>query len=154
MPYAALLLRTGNFAGHLADLGVAPGDTVAIFLPNSVAWVESLLAVARAGAISVPISCESTETEISYRLADVGCTAVITTAERADVVARFKASAANLVTLIATDRGTCSTAILRYEDLVTAPARSAYKVPQIVQTIAEIPRTGSGKSFAISCANY
>ena len=71
----------------------------------------------------------STETEISYRLADAGCKAVITTAERADLVAKLKASAPSLVTLIATDRGRCSAATLRYEDLVTAPARSAPRDP-------------------------
>ena len=130
--YAALLERTGSLAGHLADHGIAPGDTVAIFLPNSVAWVESLIAVARAGAISVPISYELTETEFSYRLADAGCTAIITTAERADLVAKLKASAPNLVTLIATDRGACSTAILRYADLVTAPPRSAPRDPALL----------------------
>ena len=54
--YAALLERTGNLAGHLADLGIAPGETVAILLPNSVPWVETCLAIARAGAVSVPIS--------------------------------------------------------------------------------------------------
>jgi len=127
--YAALLERTGKLAGHLAEHGIAPGDTVAIFLPNSVAWTESLIAVARAGAVSVPISYESTETEISYRLADAGCKAVITTAERADLVAKLKASAPNLATLIATDRGTCGTAALRYADLVTTPARAAPRDP-------------------------
>ena len=39
--YAELHERTGKLAGHLADAGIAPGDTVAIMLPNSVAWVES-----------------------------------------------------------------------------------------------------------------
>ena len=48
--YAELLDRTGRLAGHLADLGIAPNDTVAIMLPNSVAWVESCFAIARAGA--------------------------------------------------------------------------------------------------------
>ena len=56
--YAALCERTGRLAGHLADNGVAIGDTVAIFLPNSVEWVEACFAIARAGAISVPISYE------------------------------------------------------------------------------------------------
>ena len=41
--YAELDARTGNLAGHLADNGVAPNDTVAIMLPNSVPWVESSL---------------------------------------------------------------------------------------------------------------
>ena len=91
--YAALLEHTGKLAGHLADHGIAPGDTVAIMLPNSVPWVESCLAIARAGAVSVPISYDSTETEIAYRLADANCKAAITTAERGDLFARLQAFA-------------------------------------------------------------
>ena len=52
--YAELHARTGNLAGHLADIGVAPDDTVAIMLPNSVQWVESCFAIARAGAVRLP----------------------------------------------------------------------------------------------------
>ncbi len=54
--YASLLERTGKLAGHLADNDIGPGDTVAIMLPNSVQWVESCFAIARAGAVGVPIS--------------------------------------------------------------------------------------------------
>src|ERR1700689_3820906 len=82
--YGALLERTGKLAGHLADHGIAPGDTVAIMLPNSVQWVESCLAIARAGAIGVPISYDATEPEIAYRLEDAACKAVITSGERGD----------------------------------------------------------------------
>src|SRR6185295_17470343 len=71
--YAALCARTGNLSGHLADLGVAEKDTVAILLPNGVAWVETCFAIARAGAISVPISYDATEPEIAYRVADANC---------------------------------------------------------------------------------
>ena len=46
--YAELNRRTTNLAGHLADLGVSAKDTVAILLPNGVAWVESCFAIARA----------------------------------------------------------------------------------------------------------
>jgi long-chain acyl-CoA synthetase len=77
--YADLFERTGRLAGHLADAGIAANDAVAIMLPSSVAWVESCLAIARAGAIGVPISYDSTETEIAYRLADANCRAVFTT---------------------------------------------------------------------------
>jgi len=94
--YGALLTRTGRLAGHLTDAGIVPGETVALMLPNSVPWVESLLAIARAGAVSVPISYDSTETEIAYRLADAGCKAAITTVERGDMLARLCASASGL----------------------------------------------------------
>src|SRR5580698_7837222 len=123
--YAALLERTGRLAGHLADHGIAANDTVAILLPNSVPWVENCFAIARAGAISVPISYDSAETEIAYRLTDANCKAVVTTGERAGLVARLQASAPNLRTLIVTDGGAGSAPALNYADLVRAPARSA-----------------------------
>jgi long-chain acyl-CoA synthetase len=127
--YAELHERTGRLAGHLADHGVAVGDAVAILLPNSVPWVESCFALARAGAIGVPISYDSTETEIGYRLADANCTAVITTAERGDLIARLQPPPQQLKTLIVTDRGTCAAPALRYTDLLAAPPNSAPRDP-------------------------
>ena len=103
--YAQLLERTGALAGHLADHGIAPGDTVAILLPNSTQWIETCLAIARAGAIGVPISYDATEPEIAYRLEDANCRAIVTTGERGDLVAKLKAGAPNLKTVIATSRG-------------------------------------------------
>jgi acyl-CoA synthetase (AMP-forming)/AMP-acid ligase II len=89
--YAALRERTANLAGHLADLGIAANETVAMLLPNGVAWVETCFAIARANAISV---------QIAYRLADANCRAIVTTAERADLVAKLKANAPGLATVI------------------------------------------------------
>ncbi len=136
--YAELYERTAKLAGHLADNSIGADDTVAIFLPNSVPWVESALAIARAGAVSVPISYDSTETEISYRLVDANCKAVITTAERGDLLARLRTSAPNLKTLIVTDRGACSAPALRYAHLVTAPPRSAARDPASLHETAFI----------------
>ena len=136
--YAALLDRTSKLAGHFADNGIVTGDTVAILLPNSVAWVESCLAIARAGAITVPISYDSSETEITYRLNDANCRAVVTTAERGDLLARLKSSAPDLKTLIVTDRGACSAPALRYGELVTVPSKSAPRDPASLHETAFI----------------
>jgi long-chain acyl-CoA synthetase len=136
--YAELDDRTGKLAGHLADHGIATGDTVAIMLPNSVQWVESCFAIARAGAISVPISYDSTETEISYRLADANCKAVITTGERGDLFTKLQASAPDLKTLIVTDRGQTGTAALRYETLATSPSKSTPRDPPSLHETAFI----------------
>jgi long-chain acyl-CoA synthetase len=136
--YAALLDRTSKLAGHFADNGIVTGDTVAILLPNSVAWVESCLAIARAGAITVPISYDSSETEITYRLNDANCRAVVTTAERGDLLARLKSSAPDLKTLIITDRGACSAPALRYGELVTVPSKSAPRDPASLHETAFI----------------
>ena len=136
--YAELHARTGNLAGHLADIGVAPDDTVAIMLPNSVAWVESSFAITRAGAIGVPISYDATEAEISYRLADADCKAVITTAERGDLFARLQAAAPNLKTLIVTDRGACSAEALSYNKLIGTPPQSPPRDPALLHETAYI----------------
>jgi acyl-CoA synthetase (AMP-forming)/AMP-acid ligase II len=152
--YAELEARTAKLAGHLADAGIAAKDTVAIMLPNSVFWVESCLAVARAGAVGVPISCDSTEAEIAYRLTDAACKAVITTAERGDLLARLKASAPHLETLIVTDRGQCAGAALRYADLVTQPAKSPPRDPASMHDTAFIlytsGTTGRAKGVALT----
>jgi long-chain acyl-CoA synthetase len=136
--YAELEARTGNLAAHLADIGIAPGDTVAILLPNSVQWIETCFAIARAGAVSVPISYDATEPEISYRLADADCRAVVTTGERGDLAARLGRAAANLSALIVTDRGTCPAEALRYSQLTATPAKSAPRDPAALHAPAFI----------------
>jgi long-chain acyl-CoA synthetase len=130
--YAQLEARTGRLAAHLADAGIAAGDTVAILLPNSTQWIEACLGIARAGAISVPISYEASEPEIAYRLADASCRAIVTTAEHGDLVARLKANAPNLAIVIATNRGGTRSDALSYESLLATAPKSAPRDPALM----------------------
>ena len=130
--YAELLDHTGRIAGHLADNGVESGDTVAIMLPNSVQWVEACFGITRGGAIGVPISYDSSEPEIAYRLGDAICKAVFTTAERADLFVKLQRDAPNLKTLIVADRGLSSAKALRYRDLIGKAASSAPRDPPLM----------------------
>lgn len=134
--YAELRRRTGNLAGHLADLGIAPGETVAILLPNGVPWVETCLAAARAGAISVPISYDATEPEIAYRLADANCRAIVSTGERASLVAKLKANASSLSTVILL--GGDASADADYAELAATPPKSAARDPNAIHAPAFI----------------
>ncbi len=84
--YGALADRTARLAAHLQTIGVQPGQSVALFLPHGVNWVEACFAILRADAVVVPISTDSTDNEIAYRLADASCVAVIANADQA---ARF-----------------------------------------------------------------
>ena len=127
--YAELLGRTANLAGHLADNGVAPGHCVAILLPNSVDWIEACFAITRAGAICVPISYESSEPEILYRLQDADCRAVIVTDEKADLIASLRSQAPNLATMILADRGAKRAEGLRLAELAATQPRSEPRDP-------------------------
>ena len=123
--YAALAQRTANLAGHLADLGLQPGQSVAMLLPNSVAWIECCLAINRAGATSVPIAYESTEPEIAYRLADADCRMIIATAEKAALVDQLLAGAPNLTTVMLADSGVPGAGAPRLADLLSTAPKSA-----------------------------
>lgn len=84
--YADLDRRTAALAASLAASGVAPGDSVAIYLPNSVDWIEACFAISRAGAVAVPINHASTEPEVHYRLIDADCRTVFTTQSTSAIV--------------------------------------------------------------------
>ena len=55
LTYGELREEVERLAGALIDLGVSKGDAVAVFLPMSSAAVISLLAIARIGAIFIPV---------------------------------------------------------------------------------------------------
>lgn len=84
--YGALDAATASVAGRMAEAGLAPGERVAIYLPNSVAWAEACLAILRAGGVAVPIAYESAPGEVRYRLKDADCRFVLTQAEKLEIV--------------------------------------------------------------------
>jgi acyl-CoA synthetase (AMP-forming)/AMP-acid ligase II len=92
----------------------------------------------------VPISYDSTEPEIAYRLADAGCKAIVTTAERGPLVAKLRAGMPDLRIAILTDRGGEASALpeaLRYAALMATPATSAPRDPDDIRTPAYIVYT-------------
>jgi long-chain acyl-CoA synthetase len=64
--YKTVLETAGRFAAALMDMGVASGERVIIYLPNSIQWVVSWLGVQRAGAVCVPITPIYTPSDLSY----------------------------------------------------------------------------------------
>ena len=64
--------RTNALADGLRRLGVRRGDRVAMLTLNSVAMMEVYFAVAKLGAISVPINFRLTAREVRYILTDSG----------------------------------------------------------------------------------
>jgi long-chain acyl-CoA synthetase len=123
--YGELAARTANLAGHFVDLGLRSGDTVAIFLPNCVRWVETCFAIARAGAVSVPVSYDATESEVIYRLQDAACSMIITTDERSDFVQALKRQCPALSSVVLVGRGERKGEGVRYDDLASTAPRSA-----------------------------
>jgi fatty-acyl-CoA synthase len=61
----ALLEESRRVAGGLADLGIVAGDRVALWLPNSPAWLALFLACSRLGAIAVAVNTRFRSSEIA-----------------------------------------------------------------------------------------
>jgi long-chain acyl-CoA synthetase len=98
--YAQLAHRTAAIAVALSKGGVREGDRIAVYLPNSVDWIEACLAGLRAGAVIVPISYDAAEAEIAYRLSDADCGHIITTRARSELIMKLTAEKGGRVSLV------------------------------------------------------
>jgi long-chain acyl-CoA synthetase len=125
--YGDLEQHTARLATALQEMGINPGDRVAIHFPNSVPWIESCLAIVRRGAVVVPISYDATDDEAVYRLQDSGSIAMLSTAERAERLAKFCSQAPaikNVVLRGMASRGV-ATPVKSYESLLAGAASPA-----------------------------
>ena len=86
LSYADLDARVAEVAGGLRALGVEKGDRVAMVLGNSVEFVVVLFALARLGAVSVPLNIRHTLAENSHIIEDCAAKVVLHEVDLADRV--------------------------------------------------------------------
>lgn len=75
--WSDLKTRVDDLAAGLIQLGLAPGDRVGIWSPNSAQWVVAQFATAKAGLILVNINPAYRLAELEFVLNKVGCAALI-----------------------------------------------------------------------------
>lgn len=76
--YDALLAESRAFASGLAELGVGPGDRVAVWLGNRPEWIVAQLAASYLGAAVVAVNTRYRTHELAYMLEDSGCSVLLT----------------------------------------------------------------------------
>ena len=79
--YKQLNFETANLANCFKEFNINTGDSIAIILPNSVDWIVSCFSILRLGCVVVPISFDSTFSEIEYKILDASCKLIITSAK-------------------------------------------------------------------------
>ncbi|MGQ0629498.1 MAG: AMP-binding protein [Sporichthyaceae bacterium] len=67
--YAELWARAARVQGWLLDAGVRRGDNVALLMRNSIEFLDAWLALARMGAVAVPINTASVGDALHHTLA-------------------------------------------------------------------------------------
>ena len=75
--FSELNARANRVANALLQKGIQPGDRVAVLLKNSVEFVETYFAVAKIGAVLVPVNWRLVAVEIAYILANSGTKALV-----------------------------------------------------------------------------
>ena len=90
--HGELARRIDAFAEALRQRGAGPGRSVAIWLPNSPAFVEAFFAVLRLGATVAPLGALLRPREVRERLQIADPTVLVTTAALADALGAANAS--------------------------------------------------------------
>jgi fatty-acyl-CoA synthase len=81
--------RTTKLANALLADGLQPGDTVAIYLRNSIETLETFIGAAKAGVIPVPINHRFKAREIAYVLRDSDASVCVFDDDALDTVAEL-----------------------------------------------------------------
>jgi long-chain acyl-CoA synthetase len=133
-----------NLAGHLRDAGLADGQAVAVWLPNGVDFALACLAIVQAGGVAVPISLESSESEVHYRLEDSASVLVIALADRSALLDRIDARLACAPGRILSGVGMSGgggTGASGLQALFTRPPRSTRLAPDDIDRVGYIVYT-------------
>ncbi|MFO0880250.1 MAG: class I adenylate-forming enzyme family protein [Gemmataceae bacterium] len=79
LTYAELVDQVSRLAGAFVERGLAPGDRVVLLLPNGLDLVLSLLALARAELIAVPLLSQYASPQVDYAVRQSEARVLITT---------------------------------------------------------------------------
>jgi fatty-acyl-CoA synthase len=76
--FAQIQEQVNRTARGLIQLGVQPGDKVALWMTNRPEWLYTLYAVAKIGAVLVPVNTRFRTTDTEYVLRQSDCTTLVT----------------------------------------------------------------------------
>ncbi|MDT0570275.1 long-chain fatty acid--CoA ligase [Streptomyces sp. DSM 3412] len=102
LTYAEGEQRLNRVARALGERG-APGDRVALLMPNRFEGLEAFLAVMAAGMTAVPLNTRLTADEHAYIVRDSGARIVVHAAEFADTAADIRAATTDVAHWIVVD---------------------------------------------------
>ncbi|PXX10941.1 AMP-binding protein [Mycolicibacterium moriokaense] len=159
--FAALDARTDAVAAGLAAAGVGQGDRVAIVCANRIEMLELFFAVAKLGAVQVPLNAYLKGEFLRYQLADSQASTLVVDASGHTAVAPMLTDLPDLRLLVLLDEPTIDTAaplihVRRYSELpVSRPAPVVAVVPSDLMSIVYTSgTTGQPKGCMLSHGYY
>lgn len=83
LTFAQLHVRVDTLAHRLGDLGIARGGRVGLLIGNTLEFVECMHALARIGAVAVPLNLRLLPEGVSRNLSSAECVALVSDRDRA-----------------------------------------------------------------------
>ena len=90
--FNALEARSNAFANGLVAAGVAPGNVVTLYGPNSWQWLVAYYGIAKTGAVVNPVNTMLTPAEVKYIVEDSGARVVVASDDKAPALMDMKGS--------------------------------------------------------------
>lgn len=157
LDYDTLDRRTNALARALGDLGVVPGDRVAVLMRNRPEMLEAMYACFKGGFCLVPLNSRFTEDEVAYHVSDSAAAAVLTDAEGAEIVLGATAGAASPVQVVVAGAETTPVGAYGHDELVAvtddAPAAVAVDRDDLAWLFYTSGTTGRPKGAMLTHGN-
>jgi acyl-CoA synthetase (AMP-forming)/AMP-acid ligase II len=99
--YAWFQGKVNRLANALQSLGLKKGDRVAVMLPNCIEFPTAWFAIAKSGAVMVPVNINYRHRDLEYVLSDSGATLMILHSDYLPLVDRVRAPIPHLQQVIA-----------------------------------------------------
>jgi long-chain acyl-CoA synthetase len=142
--FAELDAVSDRLAGSLARRGIARGDRVTLFMPNSIEFVIAFYATLKAGGVVNPINAQSKEREVRFQVEDSGAKAVLVHEALWPVVEPITAQLGGARLLART--GAAADAAIRFDDLAAEPGGAPPIRPDL-DDLAALPYTSGTTGF-------
>ena len=154
LTYGELTHESARFAEALADLGIGPGDRVAVLMGRSIEHVVTLMAIWRRGAVLVPLSTALGRPGIAARLRAADVALVVVDADRRTKLAAGEGVPADPRWRVVVVRGEPGRRELSFEALMALYLDTSLLRPVVPAvntcTSGPSPPTATGRSSDVS----
>ena len=144
LTFAELDAASDRLAGALGRRGIARGDRVTLFMPNSIDYVIAFYATLKAGGVVNPINALSKEREVRFQVEDSEAKAVLVHEALWPVVEPIRAALGDGRLLART--GAAAEGVRRFDDLVAEPGL-APAITTDLDDLAALPYTSGTTGF-------
>ncbi len=144
LTFAELDATSDRLAAALARRGIARGDRVTLFMPNSIEYVIAFYATLKAGGVVNPINALSKEREVRFQVDDSEAKAVLVHEALWPVVEPIRAALGQGRLLART--GAATEGVTRFDDLAAEPGRAPAMATDL-DDLAALPYTSGTTGF-------